>query len=403
MVLIQKLELFEIIKKIYSIIRRLILSFTLILAKKLKITNFKHLTTDGTIKLACNSPFNIIKKKDIHLLIKHFMVEELSKKEIKQLRRSAKKFLYNKNITKEDKIEILFQWYDKLDLTGQKSIPLYDTDARLMKVKDKGQKYKKWAYNIQVAMDTDSKLICGINTVQYPTDHYQIPALIDQTIENIEVTPEIISADQIYGTLGNLFYLKEHNISARIPTGKQSREAMGKIIENPYHLDYFKYNEEKDVIICPENQELIRQSERDGKVQKGGFYKREIKYYNKEACQNCPHKSECTESKYRIVTRQVHELSLEVEKIMDTTRGQNDYKKRMSTAEPINGIFIKIYNYESYQITGLDRTQDLMFRIASAYNTIRIFNIARDNGWDLNKLLVFVHLVGLRQDELLVS
>ena len=67
MVLIQKLELFEIIKKIYSIIRRLILSFTLILAKKLKITNFKHLTTDGTIKLACNSPFNIIKKKDIHL------------------------------------------------------------------------------------------------------------------------------------------------------------------------------------------------------------------------------------------------------------------------------------------------------------------------------------------------
>lgn len=143
MVLIQKLELFEIIKKIYSIIRRLILSFTLILAKKLKITNFKHLTTDGTIKLACNSPFNIIKKKDIHLLIKHFMVEELSKKEIKQLRRSAKKFLYNKNITKEDKIEILFQWYDKLDLTGQKSIPLYDTDARLMKVKDKGQKYKK--------------------------------------------------------------------------------------------------------------------------------------------------------------------------------------------------------------------------------------------------------------------
>ena len=30
-----------------------------------------------------------------------------------------------------------------IDLTGQKSIPLYDKDARLMKVKDKGQIYKK--------------------------------------------------------------------------------------------------------------------------------------------------------------------------------------------------------------------------------------------------------------------
>ena len=68
-------------------------------------------------------------------------------------------------------------------------------------VKDKGQKYKKWAYNIQVSMYTDSKLVCGVNVIQYPTDHYQIPALIDQTIENIQVEPEIISADLIYGTL----------------------------------------------------------------------------------------------------------------------------------------------------------------------------------------------------------
>lgn len=97
-------------KVIYSKIQQLILSFTLIFAKKLKLTDYKHLTADGTIKLACNSPFNIIKKKDIHLLIKHYMVEKLSKKELKQLRRSAKKFLNNKKISKEDKVNILFDW-----------------------------------------------------------------------------------------------------------------------------------------------------------------------------------------------------------------------------------------------------------------------------------------------------
>ena len=94
---------------IYSKIKQLILSFTLILSLKLKFADFKIVSDDGTIKLACNSPFNIIKRKDVHLLIKHFMVEELSKKELKHLRKSAKKFLFNKKFTDEEKIEILFQ------------------------------------------------------------------------------------------------------------------------------------------------------------------------------------------------------------------------------------------------------------------------------------------------------
>ena len=56
---------------------------------------------------------------------------------------------------------------------------LFDVDARWMYPKDKAQKYKKLAYNIQVCTDTESKLICGINMVQYPTaDYFQIPELL---------------------------------------------------------------------------------------------------------------------------------------------------------------------------------------------------------------------------------
>lgn len=60
-------------------------------------------SADGTIKLAYNSSFNTIKRKDIHLLIKHYMVEELMKKEIKQLRKPAKKFLYQNNLSPDEK------------------------------------------------------------------------------------------------------------------------------------------------------------------------------------------------------------------------------------------------------------------------------------------------------------
>ena len=43
------------------------------------------------------------------------MVQDLTKKEIKQLRKPAKKFLYNNKLSPAEKIDILFDWHDKLD------------------------------------------------------------------------------------------------------------------------------------------------------------------------------------------------------------------------------------------------------------------------------------------------
>ena len=381
-------------RNIYDSIFQLILSFTLIIAQKIDISSFYHLSADGTIMLACNSPFNTIKRKDVHL-IKHYMVEELTKKEIKQLRKPAKKFLYNKKISPEDKIEILYDWYDKLDLTGQKSIPLFDVDARLMKTKDKGQKYKKFAYNIQVCTDTESKLICGVNAVQYGTDHYQIPALLDQTIINLQMIPSIVSADNIYGTLSNLFYLKQHSISARIPTRKQSKESLDKLSDNEFAKDHFTFDEIKNVFICPNKQELKPVGAYDAPTQKGGFHKKVILYSNYFACKSCPFKSKCTTTTHRTIPRYVHELSYEVEKIMDTPEGQKEYKKRSETVESHNGTFKKIYKYNELQITGLKNVKALMFRITAAYNTIRIYNITKEKGIDLYELINTIQLIGL--------
>ena len=59
-------------------------------------------------------------------------------------------------------------------------------NARLMKTKDKGQKYPKFSLNIQLGTDTKSKLICGVNAVQNPNMIiYQIPALMNQILHLI--------------------------------------------------------------------------------------------------------------------------------------------------------------------------------------------------------------------------
>lgn len=84
------------------------MSFILIATYKLGLSDFKHIAIDGTIKQAYNSPFNIIKEKDNRLLIKHYMVELLTKDEIKKLRKTAQKFLKDKQKrTKKKQIFIL--------------------------------------------------------------------------------------------------------------------------------------------------------------------------------------------------------------------------------------------------------------------------------------------------------
>ena len=122
------------------------------------------------------------------------MVQELTKNDIKQLKKTARKFLNDKSKSDEEKVNILFHW------SGQISLDLNDHNVRLMKTKDKGQKYLKFSLNIQLGTDTKSKLICGVNAVQ-------IPALMNKILTNLNSKPSKISADTIYLTLVNWNYL----------------------------------------------------------------------------------------------------------------------------------------------------------------------------------------------------
>jgi len=47
------------------------------------------------------------------------------------------------------------------------------------------------AYNIQSAVDYDTKLICAINIKQSPTDHYEIISITKKAIQNINSNQNI--------------------------------------------------------------------------------------------------------------------------------------------------------------------------------------------------------------------
>jgi hypothetical protein len=323
------------------------------------------------------------------------MVEELSKDEIKQLRRTARKFLMDNSLSDEEKVDILFHWWQLLDYSGQVSLALNDHDARLMKIKDKGQKYPKFAYNIQLGTDTKSKLICGVNAVQNPTDHYQIPALMNQILVNLQLKPQKISADTIYSTLANLQYLEELDITALIPTKQQNRQNSGNQPDNPFAIDYFVFDEYKNVFICPEKQELTLDGAYPAPQEKGGGNKIKLVYSNYTACKKCKHKGTCYTTNHRTITRYVHEVTYKVERLMSTEEGIKDYKLRSKTVEAHNGTFKRIYDYDHIPIIGLKRVQNLMFAIVASYNLIRLFNLIKINKMDLNSVINAIRFISL--------
>ena len=379
--------------KYFQQIYQLIISFILIVANRIGLTDYEHIAIDGTIKKAYNSPFNIIKEKDISLLIKHYMVQKLTKDEIKKLRRTARKFLNDRSKTNEEKVNILFHWWHLLDYSGQTSLALNDHDARLMKTKDNGQKYPKFSLNIQLGTDTKSKLICGVNAVQNPTDPYQIPALMNQILTNLNSKPKTISADTIYLTLANLNYLDNLDISALIPTSQQNRKNSNNLPENLFAIDYFVFDEYKNVFICPENQELTLDGAYTAPQEKGGGNKVKLVYSNYKACKKCKYKEKCYKKNHRTITRYVHEVTYKTERLMSSEEGIKEYKLRSKTVEAHNGTFKRIYHYDGIPITGLKRVQNLMFTIVASYNLIRLFNLIKEKNMDLHSVISSINFI----------
>ena len=376
-------------------IYRLVMSFILIVSNRLDLTDFEHISIDGTIKEAYNSPFNIIKEKDISLLIRHYMVQELTKDEIKKLKKTARKFLDDESKSDEEKVDILFYWWHLLDYSGQVSLALNDHDARLMKIKDKGQKYPKFSYNIQLGTDTKSKLICGVNAVQNPTDHYQIPALMNQILVNLQIKPQKISADTIYSTLANLRYLDNLSITALIPTIQQNRMNSDNLSDKPFAVDNFVFDEYKNVVICPNNEELTLDGAYPAPQEKVGGNKIKLVHSNYFACKNCEYKGECYTKGHMTITRYMHEVSYKTERLMSTEEGIKEYKKRSKTVEAHNGTFKNVYHYDNLPITGLKRVQNLMFTIVAAYNLIQFHNLIKEHKLDLHSVISSIRFISM--------
>lgn len=158
---------------------RILLQLPLMEASKKGFTEFNHVALDGTIVKAHNSDQNRISKKETNFGPNTTKDLKLTLKSLKNSINPLKKIIDNKEMSDDEKLELLYDIRTQFKFTGQDKIPMNDIKSRIMKGK-KGNFLV--AYNVQSTVDYKTKLICALYVTQNPTDHYELPEVADKVI-----------------------------------------------------------------------------------------------------------------------------------------------------------------------------------------------------------------------------
>ena len=270
-------------------------------------------------------------------------------------------------VSLRDKIkEVLRQWEGE----EKEKINLTDPESRFMKER-KGVIVP--SYNCQVAV-TEGQVIVGADAVMEENDRKQLVPMVEQAEATVGASfPEVI-ADSGYGSYGNYEYLSIHEKTGYIPDQYFEKVKHGEYekAENKYHKENFRYDEERDLYICPEGKELPFYKERDSEE---GVIPRRQWIYQGEDCDRCPVSGRCTKAKYRTIAREKREpLQEEMRRRLLLEEGREKYKKRLYWVEPIFGHLKYNLGFKSFLLRGLEKVRGEFKLMCIGYNLRKIFS-----------------------------
>ncbi|HAK0381779.1 TPA: IS1182 family transposase [Salmonella enterica] len=199
----------------------------------------------------------------------------------------------------QKRLEELKQIQQAVELHPDRQLSLTDPDSRLMKINNVNRQV---SYNVQIAVDAKYHLIVAHEVTNTP-DRGQLTAVTKLAQDAVGKTDITVLADKGYYSRGDIKATQDLGAVALVPKGDTS----GAGRKGLFNRSLFKYDQEKDIYICPMGGELQNRFTvvEDGLEQQ--------MYFNNIACRNCSQRSRCTTSKRdpRRIRRWVHEAEME--------------------------------------------------------------------------------------------
>lgn len=242
-----------------------------------------------------------------------------------------------------------------------------DPDSRMV---NKPGKPSSLYYKTHYCSDSKKRIITDVLTTYADRgdteDLLEVYTRAENRLKKLGLAIEEISADKGYCSGKNLREFEQREIKAFIPT-QQYVNTNGKINNRE-----FRYEEEKDIFICP-NQKELRFYTYDKKKQRNRYKARE------EDCSSCPLKQLCcSNGKRRSVSRTIYCKEYErLDRRLKTPEARRASIIRKTVSE---GLFAegKMYHgLRKFMTRGIDKARKKSYMIASVQNLKRLIGYTK--------------------------
>ncbi len=304
--------------------------------------------------------------KSFHQMPKEFNDREKRRPIVREMVKEINNAIRENKPGKINKIE---KKLDKVELAMQeqniKKYSFTDSESRFM-INKKGK--LELSYNAQITVDKNG-IIINNHVSQCAVDKNElIPAIknIEKDFGKLKKGTKI-SADGGYENGEAIQELTQRGFDLYIPGRKESTK-------NKFFKGKFKYDEEKDIFICPKKQKL--------KLHGSYFHKKSKQHrnlYQCKECPKCPHQKECCKSaNYRTIIALPHEkLTQQIKNKLKTPEGKAVYKLRKQTVETAFGDIKHNKKFREFLSRGIKNVKTEWNFACIAHNLVRINNLLK--------------------------
>jgi transposase len=250
----------------------------------------------------------------------------------------------------------------EVDNHPEKQISTTDPDSRLLKTQGMTRMV---CYNVQSAVDTKHHLIVA-HEVTNKQDRGQLCRMGKQAQVALDQKAITVIADKGYYSGQDIKDTQDAGMTPLVPKGDTS----GSEKKGIFNRSQFKYDADRDVYICPANQELPYRSTNEEK----GLNLKRYWAYN-PTCRACQLKPQCSNSKQpRRITRWEHEDRMDQMSELLSFRPDSMLIRKQTVEHPFGTI--KSWMGATHFLTKrLDNVNTEMSLNVLAYNLRRMMSI----------------------------
>jgi transposase len=262
----------------------------------------------------------------------------------------------------------------KLESAGVNQLNLTDKDARQMKTSSGS---KSFCYNAQAVVDAESQIIVGAKVSTEATDSRQLTEMIDEAASNTGQVCEETLGDGGYFSGKELQKAEDKgysvlvNMSAQIKGEKKRKSKSGEGKALSFGKRDFFYDESKDICICPANQVLSYEREKQNRSK--GY---PVRVYQCRQFKDCIYRELCSKDpRGRSIERSPYEKAIEAQ-IKKQTNPENRVllSKRKHIVEPVFGWIKRNNKFTRWSYRGLESVEAQWHLICTVINLKTLYN-----------------------------